>query len=64
MWNSNIKINDIQDLTDLNRGLSRVIVIDTDPQSIKMQPENGLIVNKWTGDVTDTLFDLAKFLLS
>jgi len=41
-----------------------VIVIDTDPQSIQMQPENGLIVKKWTGDVNDTLFDLAQFLLS
>ena len=39
-------------------------MIDTDPQSIQLQPENGLIVKKWTGDVTDTLFDLAKFLLS
>ena len=57
------QIIDVQDLTDLNRGLSRVIVIDTDTKSIQ-QPENGLIMKKWSGDLHDNILELGKFLLS
>ena len=54
-----------QDLTHLNRSLNRVIIIDTDPASVKLQQENSIILNKWTGDIYDnSLNDLASFLLS
>ena len=39
-------------------------MIDTNPKSVQLQPENGLIMKKWTGDIHDNLIDLAKFLLS
>lgn len=54
----------IKDLTNLNRGLSRVIMIDTDPKSIQLQADNGLIMKKWTGDLHDNLIELARFLLT
>lgn len=54
-----------QDLTHLNRSLNRVIIIDTDPASVKLQQENSIVLNKWTGDIYDnSLNDLAAFLLS
>lgn len=59
-----LQIPCVQDLTNLNRGLSRVIMIDTDPKSIQVQPDNGLIMKKWTGNLHDNLLELAKFLLS
>lgn len=54
----------IKDLTNLNRGLSRVIMIDTDSKSIQLQPENGLIMKKWTGDLHDNILELGKFLIT
>ena len=52
-----------QDLTNLNRDLSRVIIVDTDPKSFSYQSSNGLALKEWTGDQQDTtLFDLAHFL--
>ena len=45
--------------------LNRVIIIDTDPASVKLQQENSIVLNKWTGDIYDnSLNDLAAFLLS
>ena len=55
----------IKDLSNLNRSLNRVIIIDTDSTSVKYQPENSVILDKWTGDIYDTaLSDLVPFLLS
>lgn len=39
-------------------------MIDIDSKSIQLQPENGLVMKKWTGNLHDNLIDLAKFLLS
>ena len=39
-------------------------MIDIDSKSIQLQPENGLVMKKWTGNLQDNLIDLAKFLLS
>ena len=39
-------------------------MIDNDVKSIQMQPENGLIMKKWTGDLQDNILELGKFLLS
>jgi import inner membrane translocase subunit TIM50 len=55
----------VKDLTNLNRSLNRVIVLDTNSSSLKFQPENGVILKKWTGDIYDTtLSDITSFLLS
>lgn len=47
----------------LNRDLSKVIIIDTDPQHARNQPENAIILPKWTGDPKDKeLVALVPFL--
>lgn len=52
-----------QDLAYLNRDLSKVILIDTNPQHVRAQPENAIVLPKWTGDPKDTeLVSLIPFL--
>ncbi|KAJ9132101.1 hypothetical protein NKR23_g11435 [Pleurostoma richardsiae] len=53
----------VKDLSYLNRDLSKVIIIDTDPQHVRAQPENAIILPKWTGDAKDQeLVGLIPFL--
>ncbi|KAI9837912.1 MAG: mitochondrial inner membrane protein required for protein import [Thelocarpon superellum] len=53
----------IKDLSFLNRDLSKVIIIDTDPTHTQMQPENAIILPKWKGDPQDKeLVSLIPFL--
>lgn len=53
----------VKDLTNLNRSLNKVIFVDTDPQSVRFHRENSIILEKWTGDITDrTLWDLIPIL--
>lgn len=54
-----------QDLTNLNRPLSKVVIVDTDPETVRLQPENSIILDKWTGDINDkSLWKLITFLQS
>ncbi|AEO59492.1 hypothetical protein MYCTH_2307846 [Thermothelomyces thermophilus ATCC 42464] len=53
----------VKDLSYLNRDLSKVIIIDTDPKHVRAQPENAIILPKWTGDPKDKeLVSLVPFL--
>ncbi|KAJ5234926.1 Mitochondrial import inner membrane translocase subunit tim50 [Penicillium citrinum] len=53
----------IKDLEYLNRDLSKVILIDTKEEHARLQPENAVILDKWTGDPKDkTLVALIPFL--
>ncbi|VDD84115.1 unnamed protein product [Mesocestoides corti] len=53
----------IKDLSCLNRDLSRVILVDWNPDAASLQPRNAFIINRWTGDDSDRdLIDLAAFL--
>lgn len=53
----------VKDLSYLNRDLSKVIIIDTDPKHVRLQPENAIILPKWKGDPKDkALVDLVPFL--
>ncbi|KAJ5156165.1 Mitochondrial import inner membrane translocase subunit tim50 [Penicillium capsulatum] len=53
----------IKDLEYLNRDLSKVIMIDTKEEHARLQPENAVILDKWTGDPKDkTLVALIPFL--
>ncbi|KAK5069173.1 mitochondrial inner membrane protein required for protein import [Lithohypha guttulata] len=53
----------VKDLSYLNRDLSKVIVVDSDPHHVKKQPENAIVLPKWNGDPNDTtLIDLIPFL--
>jgi hypothetical protein len=40
----------LQDLSYLNRDLSKVIAIDTDPAKYALHPENAIIVPRWRAD--------------
>ena len=52
----------MQDLSYLNRDLSKIILLDTDASHGQAQPENAIIVPKWDGTSTDTgLVDLIPF---
>lgn len=53
----------VKDLDRLNRDLSKVIVVDWNPNSTKFHEENVLRIPRWDGNDEDaTLMDLANFL--
>lgn len=56
-------IDCVQDLSYLNRDLSKVILIDTQEAHARLQPENAIILEKWKGDPKDKgLVALIPFL--
>ncbi|XP_070182116.1 mitochondrial import inner membrane translocase subunit TIM50-like isoform X2 [Littorina saxatilis] len=55
--------NHLKDLACLNRDLSKVIMVDWNPEATKLQPANTLNIRKWNGNEDDrTLVDLGHFL--
>ncbi|KAK7026404.1 mitochondrial inner membrane protein required for protein import [Paramarasmius palmivorus] len=55
----------VKDLSYLNRDLSKVILLDTEPSHAALHPENAIIVPKWKGDPKDRgLVDMIPFLES
>ncbi|PHH82843.1 hypothetical protein CDD82_4576 [Ophiocordyceps australis] len=53
----------VKDLSYLNRDLSKVIIIDTNPSHVRKQPENAIILEPWKGDPQDKdLVGLIPFL--
>ncbi|XP_055602087.1 mitochondrial import inner membrane translocase subunit TIM50-C-like [Uranotaenia lowii] len=55
----------VKNLDNLNRDLNKVIVVDWDPNSTKLHPENTLNIPRWSGNDDDTtLFDLMSFLMT
>lgn len=64
-YTRNIRGKIVKDLAYLNRDLSKVILIDTVPDHISAQPENSILLPKWTGDARDRgLVGLIPFLES
>lgn len=52
-----------QDLSYLNRDLSKVVLLDTNPDHASLQPENAIIIPKWDGTPGDKgLIDMIPFL--
>ncbi|KAI0944047.1 hypothetical protein AcV7_001975 [Taiwanofungus camphoratus] len=43
----------VKDLTYLNRDLSKVVILDAHPEHVSAQPENAIVLPKWTGDPKD-----------
>ncbi|KAK5705098.1 mitochondrial inner membrane protein required for protein import [Elasticomyces elasticus] len=43
----------VKDLSYLNRDLSKTVIVDTVAGHVRNQPENAVILPKWTGDVRD-----------
>ncbi|XP_061389211.1 mitochondrial import inner membrane translocase subunit TIM50-C-like [Musca vetustissima] len=53
----------VKNLDNLNRDLRKVIVVDWDPNSTKMHPDNTFNIARWMGNDDDSqLFDLISFL--
>ncbi|CAD8177687.1 unnamed protein product [Paramecium octaurelia] len=53
----------IKDLSILNKNLSKVIIVDNMPENFQLQPENGIYIQSWFGDVKDrALKDLQPLL--
>jgi import inner membrane translocase subunit TIM50 len=53
----------IKDLSKLNRDLSKVIIMDSNPDAYSLQPENAVAVPPWTGDPNDRyLTEIIPFL--
>jgi Dullard-like phosphatase family protein len=44
-----------KDLSIFERDLSHIILVDDSPMSFQLQPENGLLVPKWTGGKDEAL---------
>jgi import inner membrane translocase subunit TIM50 len=54
---------DEQDLTYLNRDLSKVILLDTNPEHAALQPDNAIIIPPWDGKGGENgLVELIPFL--
>jgi import inner membrane translocase subunit TIM50 len=53
----------LKDLSNLNRDLSKVILVDTNRDAVACQPENALVLNKWMGEDDMDLIDLADMLV-
>lgn len=57
------EIVNFQDLSYLNRDLEKVILVDTNPDSVRLQPDNAILMEKWKGDPRDKeLVALIPFL--
>ncbi|CAB4401569.1 unnamed protein product [Rhizophagus irregularis] len=55
----------VKDISKLNRDLSKVIIMDSNPDSYSLQPENAIAVPPWKEDPNDTfLIDILPFLES
>ncbi|CAG8520615.1 22124_t:CDS:2 [Cetraspora pellucida] len=53
----------IKDISKLNRDISKIIVMDSNPDAYSLQPENVISVPPWTGDPNDSfLVDTIPFL--
>jgi len=53
----------IKELNSLNRDLRKVIVVDWNKLSVQDNPDNALLLPKWTGDMEDrSLFGLTQLL--
>lgn len=53
----------VKDLTYLNRDLSKVIMLDTNPEHAALQPENAIIIPPWEGKGGEQgLVELIPFL--
>ena len=54
-----------QDLSNLNRDIHRVVIIDDEPEAFQLQRENGIQIKKFEGDTRDReLVQLIPFLES
>ena len=43
----------VKDLSHLNRDMSKVIIMDSNPEAFSMQPENGIPLRPFTGKPND-----------
>ncbi|KAJ2162284.1 mitochondrial inner membrane protein required for protein import [Coemansia sp. RSA 552] len=59
----NIDGKNYKDLRTINRDMSRVIMVDIDPEAFKMQPDNGLLARPFRGGAGDNWIEqMTEFL--
>lgn len=53
----------VKDLSHLNRDLAKVIIMDSNPDSYALQPENAIPLKPWKGEPGDKgLLEYVPFL--
>lgn len=53
----------VKDISHLNRDLSKVVILDVEPDHVSLQPENAIILEPWKGNKDDReLIGLIPFL--
>ena len=57
--------NDIylKDLSQFGRSLERTMIVDNNPESFLLQPENGILIKSWYDDVEDTALEELEIVL-
>ena len=57
--------NDIylKDLSQIGRSLERTMIVDNNPESFLLQPENGILIKSWYDDVEDTALEELEIVL-
>jgi hypothetical protein len=53
----------VKDLSLLGRDLDHVVLVDNEPKSYYLQPENGLQISSWTGEPDDRAMDELAIVL-
>jgi CTD small phosphatase-like protein 2 len=55
----------IKDLSKLGRDLRKTVIVDNMPSNFQLQPDNGIFIKSWVGDVNDrVLVDMGEMLKS
>jgi len=53
----------VKDISKLGRKMEKLVMLDHDPEAFSMQPENGILIKPYDGDIEDReLSDLLDFL--
>ena len=53
----------LKDLSQIGRPLERTMIVDNNPESFLLQPENGILIKSWYDDVDDTALEELEVVL-
>lgn len=66
LYRSNLSVRNkqhIKDLDRLGRDLAKIIIVDSEPLSFQLHPENGIYIRPWNGDSNDTALESLQRVL-